>query len=168
MSDPASLLAAACLAVVVVAAGLCAHYYFSGWTSFTFTSSGSSSAPPAWPRPGDALTCTDASRLRFKGVTFTSAVPGAPAASVTAVLNGMAAAYRGATATPPTSLALDAPLNPFSFAVPGFNDPATVAEAGDTPTGPPWCTSYTPATSTAAGSCAAWPTTTLSGFYRVL
>ncbi len=43
---------------------------------------------------------------------------------VTSVLNGMAAAYKGdKTSVNTGELALDTYLNPFSFTIPGFNDP---------------------------------------------
>lgn len=66
--------------------------------------------------------------LRFKSCTFTVVDPQGQkhSADVTAVLNGMAVAFRGAATAVPGALYLDRPLNAFSFVIPGVNDRATV------------------------------------------
>lgn len=87
-------------------------------------------AEPVWKAPRGAGT------LRFKKAVFAVTDPRGVThrQDVTAVLNGMAVAYRGAPAgaAAPTALRLDRPLNAFSFTIPGVNDARAVA-AGDLP-----------------------------------
>jgi len=84
---------------------------------------------PSWTAASDG----NVSDLRFRGCTFTVADPqgGQHSADVTAVLNGMAVAYRGATSRIPRTLYLDRPLNAFSFVIQGVNDASTVGTAAD-------------------------------------
>ena len=79
---------------------------------------------PSWTASGN----NDISSLRFKGCTFTVTDPSGKqhSADVTAVLNGMTVAYRGATISIPRTLYLDRPLNAFSFVIKGVNDSATI------------------------------------------
>lgn len=103
---------------------------------------------PSWSVTNSARNISD---LRFKGCVFTVTDPQGQqhAADVTAVLNGMAVAFRGATAAVPQTLYLDRPLNAFSFRIPGVNDSATV---------------------TSAAAAAAWANsaTTLTGQFRTI
>jgi hypothetical protein len=80
----------------------------------------------------------DVSRLRFRNCVFTVKRGDGVTKThdVTAVLNGMAVAYKGGYNNP-QMLTLVRPLNPFSFVIPGFNDRATVAD----PSARPWCAS---------------------------
>jgi hypothetical protein len=81
-------------------------------------------AEPAWEAPRGVGT------LRFKKAVFAVTDPRGVThrQDVTAVLNGMAVAYRKApTKTAPTTLRLDRPLNAFSFTIPGVNDAQAVA-----------------------------------------
>jgi hypothetical protein len=96
------------------------------------------SRPPEWAAAG----VENASALRFKGCTFTVVDPAGKKyeADVTAVLNGMAIAYRGATTPVPRTLRLDRPLNAFSFIIKGVNDSATVASPTEAAR---WATSAT-------------------------
>lgn len=82
---------------------------------------------PSWAAAGGKT----AASLRFLRCTFTATDPGGAthSADVTAVLNGMAAAYRGAATAVPAALSLDRPLNAFSFQIPGVNDSTTVSTA---------------------------------------
>jgi len=75
----------------------------------------------------------DISSLRFRGCMFTVIDPnGTPhTIDVSAVLNGMTVAYRGARTKIPLKLLLDRPLNAFSFTIPGVNDRDTVPTAAD-------------------------------------
>lgn len=102
---------------------------------------------PAWAAAkGEKI-----SALRFKGCTFTVVDPAGKqhSADATAILNGMAVAYRGAVSKIPTVLNLDRPLNAFSFLIPGVNDSATVT---------------TPAQAKTWANCA----TTLTGSVRTI
>jgi len=85
-----------------------------------------SEKPPSWDaRPGADGQPRTVDRLRFKNSVFTVTSPDGSTTyrrDVTAVLNGMAAAYKNSSVAPPTTLSLDRPLNAFSFTIPGFND----------------------------------------------
>jgi hypothetical protein len=100
-------------------------------SGYTCDSSGlcQSGSSPAW----GAASGENVSALRFKSCKFSVIDPqgGTHTADVTAVLNGMAVAYRGATGQVPAVLRLDRPLNAFSFIIPGVNDSATVKTAAD-------------------------------------
>ena len=115
------------MAVLIMAAYY--WYYFTGWTDFSFNGTtpyapGQSGSTPGWT----ASTGKNVSNIRFKKCVFTVVDPGGNTHStdVTAVLNGMAVAYRGSTLTIPTVLNLDRPLNAFSFTISGVNDKGAV------------------------------------------
>lgn len=123
--DPLVRIVLAIIITLIILVGiLYAYCYFIGWTPFSY-------------QRGQTVSfgSIDAkiSHLRFKNVIFTVTVPGSQPVSkdVTSTLNNMAYAWVGAN--PPTSpsapniLSLDLPLNPFSFVIKGFNDPATVS-----------------------------------------
>lgn len=116
-------------------------YRFFGWKPFQFAAGDS----PTWTPAGSA----DVSRLRFADAMFSVQLGDGTSRSqdVTAVLNGMAAAYSGGAANP-TWLTLTRPLNAFSFVIPGFNDSATVPD----PSRPAWCSSP-PASCTGDSQC---------------
>jgi hypothetical protein len=126
-------LATAIVAIIAIAAAY-VWYNYTGWTSFQ----AATGTNLTWQPAGGA----DVSRLRFRNCTFTVARGDGVtrSADVTAVLNGMAVAYKGGTNNP-ALLALTRPLNPFSFTIVGFNDAATVTDPGASP----WCTSSPPA-----------------------
>jgi len=122
----------AIIALLVVLVGVYYVWYSShGWETMTFTSgegfAGSPGSPagrgPSWvPHKGRPL-----SSLRFRNAIFTMVdVKGKThTKDVTAVLNGMAAAYGGelyAHAAPPPALEMTGPINPFSFVIKGVND----------------------------------------------
>jgi hypothetical protein len=106
------------LVLVVAAYG---WYNFTGWKAFAFAGTipfDATAGVPSWgPAPGRTV-----AHLRFRNAVFTVTAPDGArhVADVTAALNGMAVAYVGAQ-TPPATLALDSPLNAFSFAVAGIN-----------------------------------------------
>jgi len=89
----------------------------------------------------DALMKTPA-WIRFRNCKFTTTSPQGVTKTwdVTAVLNGMAAAHpkNPTSMGSPTSLTLgggaQAPLNPFSFVLKGFNDVNTVTTAAESAT----------------------------------
>ena len=123
---PAAALALLLVSALLVLAAFA--WYSAGWRPFEWRTGSS----PYWPAPGAGV-----AGLRFRRCTFAvERGDGARAAAdVTAVLTGMATAYKGAPAgaTPPT-LTLDRPLNAFSFVIEGFNDRASVPD----PTLPAW------------------------------
>jgi hypothetical protein len=141
MSTAYALLVAAVVVLTLLIAGAYVWYRYYGWAPFQFTSGDN----PAWNAAGTA----DVSRLRFADAVFAVRLANGTTrtADVTAVLNGMAAAYEGGTSNP-TVLTLTRPLNPFSFVIPGFNDAASVPD----PTLPDWCSSP-PAACTADAQC---------------
>ncbi len=87
---------------------------------------------PSWTASGDE----DVTALRFLDCIFSVTDPQGVnhMADVTAVLNGMAVAYRGSITKIPRTLYLDRPLNAFSFVIPGVNDSATVTTAAEAAT----------------------------------
>ena len=143
-----AVLAATIAVIVLVVAAYC-WYYATGWTEFSYATGDL----PSWAPSGSS---GDISRLRFRACKFTVTMPAGASGSadVTAVLNRMAIAYDKAT-NAPAQLTLVAPLNPFSFAVPGFNDKSATA------TVPPWCAATTscgrdsdcPVKGTTTGAC---------------
>lgn len=117
------------LVVVVVLLIVAAYvwYNYTGWQKFTFEGAvpyNKNAPAPKWQASGGDPSAAD---LRFRDVVFTVVDPSGVAhrRDVTAVLNGMALAYHSA-ATPPPTLALDRPLNAFSFTIPGVNDRQSV------------------------------------------
>jgi hypothetical protein len=175
---PAAAIAAATIAVLLLVAAA-AWYHLGAWTPFTFSGG---TDPGEWT-PAAGKSPAD---LRFRGCVFTVAPPGQTphSADVTGILNGMARGLQGVKgAGAPATLALDRPLNPFSFVIPGFNDVATVSAAGGAgPTGPPWCSpaqsACTPGAACGAGGvcgsngfcslCPGMAPTTLKGSYRTI
>jgi len=142
MKRGAALLIATIVALIVAIVVAVVMYKFTGWTPFSF-------------KDGDTVSWTpatgDISHLRFADCVFTSrnAAGTSQSRDVTAVLNGMAGAYAGATgAGMPPSLVLTRPLNPFSFVIPGFNDSTTVKN----PSAIEWC-SVPPPACTADSQC---------------
>ena len=144
--------AIAILIVLVIAASWV--WYQIGWTSF----SGSLGSSMSWaPSSGKSI-----ANLRFKDCIYTvTRLDGVTrTVDVTGTLNSMAAAYKVTQPNQvlPASLALDAPLNTFSFLIPGFNDQVSAGS----PTGYPWCSA--PPTMVAPNVCAG-STVTLTGKY---
>lgn len=129
----AHALAALVVAVVAVAAAA-AWYYGTGWKAFSFAQAAGSAAPSWTPVGGSGADPAAADRLRFRKAVFTvtTASGATHAADVTAVLNGMAVAYRGSP-TAPAALVLARPLNPYSFAIAGVNDPSVTGSATSDP-----------------------------------
>lgn len=117
--------------IIVLVIVLAAAFAWSrtGWVPFSFTGGS---------LPGWTPTSGDISHLRFRGCAFRVNLTDGRSAAVNATpaLNAMAVAYRKrpATLALPAALVLDAPLNPFSFTIAGFNDPA----AAPTPGVAPW------------------------------
>ncbi len=115
-------------AILVVVAVAYLRYRFFGWSTFNPDGNGWQTGDVvAWT----AATSGDISRLRFRDAVFTVAVGGARhQQNVTPVLAGMAAAYDNSVTLPRNSgtLALDRPLNAFSFVIPGVNDRGTVPD----------------------------------------
>lgn len=103
-----------------------ARYAAGDWKQFSFA-------------PGAVVSWSRGAQLRFRGAEFVVARPGSEPQTfdVTPVLNRMAEGLKGSTG----ALALDAPLNPFSFQIAGFNtadvvsDPAAWAGATATLSG---------------------------------
>lgn len=83
-------------------------------------------APPKWVASDNK----SAAMLRFKNCVFTvTSRRGTYKINVTEVLNGMAAAYKGAARNiSASSISLDRPLNALSFPIPGFNTSAIDAD----------------------------------------
>lgn len=125
---PAMIMAVLVVSALIVIAAFI--WNSMGWKTFTFKSGDSVS----WSAAASANGVSDTSQLRFKNVIFTISV-GPPGnihqytKDVTAVLNGMAVAYKGTggTTVNPGVLSLDRQLNAFSFLVMGLNDANTVA-----------------------------------------
>lgn len=122
--DRRALIIAVIVALIIVIAGAVINYSGRGWEPFAYKEGDS----PAWS--GDQI-----ANLRFRGATFSVQLPSGETRTqdVTEVLNGMAVAHRG-IAKQGTTLNLDAPLNPFSFLISGFNDSKTVPD----PTAAQW------------------------------
>ena len=125
-----SLAAHALAALIVLAAAVIAAavwYYKVGWQPFSFAQA-AGAAPPSWSPSGTATV----DRLRFRKVVFTvTPATGSPrSVDVSAVLNGMAVAYRDAV-TVPDALSLVRSLNPYSFVITGFNDSSVTTGASD-------------------------------------
>ena len=129
----------ALLAVLVVILALVVWYDRVGWhtPASDFAACAFAGGVPydaAGPRPSWTSSTGSVADLRFRGYVFTVADPADPARvyskDVSAVLNGMAAAYAGSAAAPAT-LALSRPLNAFSFVIAGVNDPAAVPTPAD-------------------------------------
>lgn len=125
MGPAAAAAAALVVVLLLLLAGAFAWYHNPrAWKSFSYAG-------------GDAVAfSTDGApldRLRFRGCTFATVNPQGLAAQwdVTAVLNGMAAAYDVPISKSELTLGGSAriPLNPFSFTRAGYNDPATVPTA---------------------------------------
>ena len=119
-------------AVIVLVIALAVAYYwynYLGWKDFASFSMGDS---PSWT-PDNQL---DISHLRFKNCKFTVTLMDGSVGKydVTPALNSMAMAYKNASSNIPKVLTLTQPLNPFSFAIPGFNDKSSL-----NPSQPPWC-----------------------------
>lgn len=148
---PAAAVAAATIAVLLVLAAA-AWYHLGTWTPFTFNGG---KDPGEWTPAGGKSPAS----LRFRDCVFTVTPAGKPArsADVTGILNGMARGLRGSSggAGGPSALALDRPLNPFSFVIQGFNDAGTATDPGTVPdpSVAPWCTGAT-ATCTTDADCA--------------
>lgn len=87
---------------------------------------------PSWTAAGDSTMAS----IRFKDCTFTVTTPLGQkhSVNVTAVLNGMAVGFRGATTPVPRTLRLDRPLNAFSFIIAGVNDSDAVTTAAEAAT----------------------------------
>lgn len=136
---PALALAAVILVLIAISVAY-VWYAFTGWTAF----SAATGDGPGWtPKNG-----SDISRLRFRDCMFVVTRGDGKTASldVSPALNAMALGYKGGSNNPP-ALTLTRPLNPFSFVIPGFNDPASVPD----PTAAPWCSSPPAACSSDAG-----------------
>lgn len=101
------------------------YYYRTGWTKFKFGRGSTVQWTTILPK--------NISQIRFKGCLF---VCGQNTKDVTATLNNMARAH--SSTTKQTTLALDTPLNPFSFMITGVNDPATVPN----PQTPAWQSTF--------------------------
>jgi len=139
------------IVVAVLAAAFAWHSF--GWKPFRFDLGDTAS----WSSNGSGV-----NRLRFSNCRFAVVRPDGVSASadVTGNLNDMARAFIGEPANKYSPiLSLDAPLNAFSFVIPGFND---AASAGD-PRGPKWCSSAPAGAKVCPGSVV-----TLMGSYRVL
>lgn len=113
------------LVLLLVAAWL--YYNQYGWTGFGYAGGQQVAFTASNGRA--------ASMLRFKDCMFSTTSPSGQTrtADVTAILNGMAAAYGGDSGAPQYEgfvLGGSArhPLNPFSFTIKGFNDRATVSD----------------------------------------
>lgn len=143
------------LAGVVVLLVLAMYVWWrQGWTPF----SGKLGDSMSWSAPGQL------SHLRFRNCTFSVVRLDGKSAEldVTGILNSMAAAYATAPAGQalPPALSLSAPLNAFSFVIPGFNDRATVPDPGVAP----WCSAPPAAGQTVCPGCQV----TLTGEFRVV
>lgn len=120
-----ALAALVVLVAVVIAAAV--WYYKFGWQSYSYSQSAGAAAPSWSPSTGATV-----DRLRFRKAVFTvTPTVGSPqSVDVSAVLNGMAVAYRGST-TVPAELTLVRPLNPYSFVITGFNDSSKTSGGTD-------------------------------------
>lgn len=124
---PAYLLATI---VVVLLLILVAYFWYnrsSAWSSFSYTGGQKVAFTVPDGKPVKSL--------RFRKCVFTTANPSGNTQSwdVTAVLNGMAAAYDvpNREVTLPLGGSKQVPLNPFSFIKAGFNDTETVPTSAD-------------------------------------
>ena len=178
--DSNSVLSAmvAVIVIILVFMGVTSLWYndSSSWHSFSATS-----ATYDWPQ-WSSTSINGASALRFRNCIFTVALASSPPVQqthdVTAVLNEMALQQKSpvipTTTTISTgsgkfqpSMSLVRPLNPFSFAIPGFNDPTTLA--GTDISLYPWCIANCVTPNTAGGYTNAPPAVvTLTGEYRTI
>lgn len=126
MNQTGAYVTATLAVLVLLLVGAFAWYHNPGkWVKFEYKG-----GQPVTFKTGGA----PVNRLRFKGVVFYTASPDGQRAAwdVSAVLNGMAAAYDIKSVTV-TELSLGGSqkiaLNPFSFKKPGFNTTAEVPTA---------------------------------------
>lgn len=119
MQPGAAVILGLVIVVIVLIALAYVWYHHTGWAKF----SNDNGDTVSWT----STTGAGISDLRFKDVVFTLNVNGVShTQDVTAVLNGMAVAYKD---TPNSgTLTLDRPLNPFSFVIIGINDRDTVPD----------------------------------------
>lgn len=157
--------------VVLIYVGV-SHLWYNkstSWQSFTATS-----ATYDWPQ-WSTTSVNGASDLRFRNCIFTVALAdGTPKQThdVTAVLNSMAVQQQSPVVTTITTggakfqptMSLVRPLNPFSFAIPGFNDPTTLT--GKDISAYPWCIANCVSASPIKNTAPA--VVTLTGEYRTL
>lgn len=119
MQPGAAVILGLVIVIIVLAAAAYVWYNHTGWAQF----SNNNDDAVSW----SSSASSGISALRFKSVVYTLSVGGVDhAQDVTAVLNGMAVAYKN-TANNGT-LTLDRPLNAFSFVITGVNDRATVPD----------------------------------------